>query len=118
MSMEKILERHKALTLGTPPAPKSLGLNTYAVSNLRGGIGKTSLAFNLAYELSRRRSLLVADLCSQCNLTELVFKSEAPDVRITGALVPKIMGPAFGDEAEDISYIMGDKVEHFKGAKK
>jgi chromosome partitioning protein len=115
--MEKILERHKALTVGIPPTPKSLGWNTYAVSNLRGGIGKTSLAFNLAYELSRRRSLMVADLCPQCNLTELIFRDSRPSVKITDALMPRIMGSAFGDEVEDISYIMSDKAEYFKGGK-
>lgn len=115
--MELILERHKALTVGTPPIPTSLGLKTYAVSNLRGGIGKTSLAFNLAYELSRRSSLLVGDVCPQCNLTELIFKSQRPQVKLTDALMPRVMGSAFGDELDDISYIMSDKAEHFKGGK-
>src|SRR5262249_4148593 len=94
-----------------------LGLDIYAVSNLRGGIGKTSLAFNLAYELSRKRSLLVADLCPQCNFTELIFRNHRPTVKITDALMPRIMGSAFGDEVDDISYMMSDKAEHFKGGK-
>ena len=115
--MDRILERHKALTTGTPPTPTSLGNKFYAISNLRGGIGKTSLAFNLSFELSRRESLLIADVCPQCNLTELFFKSQRPSVKITDALNAKIMGSAFGDEAEDISYITGDKAENFKGAK-
>ncbi len=115
--MLKILERHKALTTGQPPVPTSLGKKFYAVSNLRGGIGKTSLAFNLSYELSRRESLLIADLCPQCNLTELFFKSQRPAGTITDALNPRVMGSAFGDEAVDFSYIAGDKAENFKGAK-
>jgi len=116
--MDKILERHKLLTTGVPPVPAGLGYKIYAVSNLRGGIGKTSLAFNLAYELSRRTNLLVADLCPQCNLTELVFKTQRPAVKLTDALMPKIMGSAFGEEQEDISYIMSDRAETFKGGKR
>ncbi len=116
--MINILERHKALTVGTPPIPKSLGLKIYAVSNLRGGIGKTSLAFNVAYEFSRRTSLLVADVCPQCNLTELIFKTSRPGVKLTDALMPRIMGSAFGDESHDISYILSDKAEYFKGGKR
>ena len=115
--IQKILERHKALTTGFAPKPASLGKKFYAISNLRGGIGKTSLAFNLSYELSRRESLLIADICPQCNLTELFFRSQRPNVKITDALNPRIMGSAFGDEIEDISYIAGDKAENFKGAK-
>jgi chromosome partitioning protein len=115
--MKKILERHKALTVGIPPVPNSLGYKIYSVSNLRGGIGKTSLAFNIAHELSRRSSLLLADVCPQCNLTELIFRSQRPQVKLTDALMPRIMGSAFGDEVDDISYIMSDKVETFKGGK-
>lgn len=115
--MQNILERHKGLTVGECPTPRSLGFKIYAISNLRGGIGKTSLAFNLSYELSRRTSLLVADVCPQCNLTELIFRSARPTVKLTDALMPRIMGSAFGDELDDISYIMSDKAEHFKGGK-
>jgi cellulose biosynthesis protein BcsQ len=112
--MEEILARHKALTVGTPPVPKSLDYGIYAVSNLRGGIGKTSIAFNSAFELSKRHSLLVADMCPQCNLTELVFRKGFPKVNISSSLLPRIMGSSFGEEKDDISYIISDEIKEFK----
>jgi Flp pilus assembly CpaE family ATPase len=55
------------LQLGNRDAPEGLKLpvgqefNSYAISNLRGGVGKSSiafhLAFNLAYEMSRKDPL-------------------------------------------------------------
>jgi chromosome partitioning protein len=112
--LQEVLERHKGLTVGTPAVPQSLGFSIYAVSNLRGGIGKTSIAFNSAFELSKRHSLLVADVCPQCNLTELVFRKGFPKVNISASLLPRIMGPSFGEEKEDISYIISDEIREFK----
>lgn len=45
------------------PLPK---FDIYTICNLRGGIGKTSLAFNLTYLAD---SVLAVDTCPQCNLT-------------------------------------------------
>ncbi len=45
------------------PLPK---YNNYAICNLRGGIGKTSLAFNLSYLTD---NILMADTCPQGNLS-------------------------------------------------
>lgn len=117
-SVAEVLSRHKSLTVGTPSTPLSLGYDIYAVSNLRGGIGKTSLAFNAAFEISKRSSLLVADVCPQCNLTELIFRDEQPDLKLTDGLLPRIMGSSFGDEKDDISYYVGDEIRYFKKNKK
>ena len=43
---------------------------TYAVSNFRGGIGKSTLAFNLAWEISRTKKSLLIDGCPQGNFTQ------------------------------------------------
>ena len=46
---------------------------TYTITNFRGGIGKSTLAFNLAYELSRNYPTLLVDACSQRNFSQNIF---------------------------------------------
>lgn len=90
---------------------------SYAVSNLRGGIGKSTLSFNLAWLFTRSYSTLVADLCPQRNLTEAIMRGQSADVSIGAALRPKVLGPAFGDVPSDISYRISNLNDHFKGGK-
>lgn len=90
----------------------------YTVSNLRGGVGKSTLSFNLMFQLSRAHSVLAADLCPQGNLTETLMRGvEAPDVTVAKALLPRLLGPAFGSSLEDISYRVSSYCDHFKGGK-
>lgn len=46
--------------------------------NNKGGVGKTTLACNLAYDLSERKgkNVLVVDLDPQCNATQLLLEEE------------------------------------------
>lgn len=79
-SLKHILDRHEAILNSDEnsfPKPERR-YTRYAVSIFRGGIGKTTLAFNLAYELSRNASLLVADVCPQRNLSELLLGNNIP----------------------------------------
>lgn len=115
--LEKVLDIHSKVVLeGFKREAKPAG-RWYAVSNLRGGVGKTSITFNLAYELSRHRSVLLADVCPQANLTEVIMKSEKPKVTIYKALQPKVLGPAFGDEAKDIAFRVSQFAPSFAGGK-
>ncbi len=64
-------------------APLALpGFSKYTVCNLRGGIGKTSLSFNLSYETD---SCLAVDTCPQGNLSyfydELFFQNNTTTVK-------------------------------------
>lgn len=82
-----------------------------------GGVGKSSIAFNLAYELSRKHKTLVADVCPQCNMTEMVLGEFRPKVNIYHALQPIILGPAFGEVPEDMSYQVSKHCDEFKGGR-
>lgn len=114
--IDKIMENHLKVVEEAFVKKGSLKYNSYVVSNLRGGVGKSSLAFNLAYEISRANSLLIADLCPQGNLTDMLLKDiSAPSVTIFKALQPKLLGPAFGEELEDFSYRVSEFCSYFKG---
>lgn len=115
--LDKVLEVHRRVVLEgyrkeAEPKPRC-----YAVSNLRGGVGKTSITFNLAYEMSRRQAVLIADVCPQANLTEVIMKGEKPKVTIYSALQPRVLGPAFGEEARDIATRVSQYAPSFGGGK-
>ncbi|MDR1854320.1 MAG: ParA family protein [Azoarcus sp.] len=114
--VQKVLDTHQKVIRENYVAPQGQGFTYYAVSNLRGGVGKSSIAFNLAHEISRKKALLLADLCPQCNLTELLLGSEfKPKVNIYDALKPVILGSAFGKIPKDISYNVSQHCDNFKG---
>lgn len=115
--LDKVLEIHKRVVLEGFRKERTPTPRCYAVSNLRGGVGKTSIAFNLAFELSRQQSLLVADVCPQGNLTEVIMKDEPAKVSIYSALQPRVLGPAFGEQARDIAFRVSQFSPSFSGGK-
>ena len=115
--LEKVLETHQKVIKDGFVKEVGQGFKSYAVSNLRGGVGKSSIAFNLAYEVSRNSSLLLSDLCPQCNFTEMLIGEFRPKVNIYDALKPMILGSAFGDEPVDLSYRVSQYCDSFKGGK-
>src|SRR5258708_4732064 len=113
--LKAILDTHSKVIEEGYVKEAGQGFRSYAVSNLRGGVGKSSIAFNLVYEMSRQHSCLVTDVCPQCNFTELLLGDYRPKVNIYHALQPIILGPAFGDPPEDLSYRISHHCDEFKG---
>ena len=69
---------------------------TIAISNQKGGVGKTTLAFNLAQLISRKRQtrVLAVDNDPQGNLTgSFIEKPEEPDGEILAAYDDKPLKP-------------------------
>ncbi len=71
--LDKVLEIHAKVIEEGFTKPIGQEFDRYAVTNLRGGVGKSSLAFNLAFGISRKDSLLVADVCPQCSFPDFLF---------------------------------------------
>ncbi|MFM0192385.1 ParA family protein [Paraburkholderia strydomiana] len=116
--LEKIIFNHEnSLSEHQHPSAR-FSYKSYCVSNLRGGIGKSTLSFNLAYLMASSKSTLVADLCAQGNLTDSLNNSRDDlAVDIIDAIQPRLLGPAFGDIPDDISYLISGKNDEFKGIK-
>ena len=113
-SVEKVLLTHQQVVEDGYVRDGGLKYRRYAISTLRGGVGKSTLAFNLAFELTATRSLLIADLCAQCNMTETLMRGVEPEVTIIRALQPVLLGPAFGQPPEDVSYRVSATCDSFK----
>jgi cellulose biosynthesis protein BcsQ len=115
--LDKVLATHQKVIKENYVKEHGQGFKSYAVSNLRGGVGKSSIAFNLAYEVSRHFPVLLSDLCPQCNFTEMLLGEFRPKVNIYDALKPMILGSAFGDAPVDLSYRVSQYCNDFKGGK-
>ena len=116
--IDRIIQNHDRSLEDNWAPTISFSYKSYAISNLRGGIGKSTISFNLAYMFSRSASTLVLDLCPQRNLTESIMRGQKSAITIADALRPKVLGPAFGVVPEDISYQLSKLNDNFKGGKK
>lgn len=116
--LDQVLETHrKVVEEGFTRDTTELRYRSYAISTLRGGVGKSTLSFNLSYELARYHPILVADVCAQMNLTEALLDEFSPKVDIVKALEPVLLGPAFGTAPSDVTYRVSQYCEAFKAVK-
>jgi len=110
MCLDKIINRQYDIANGEAkniPLPK---YKKYSICNLRGGIGKTTLSFNLSY---LTENLLAVDTCPQGNLSYFYdnnyYSSGAVNVR--DMILPYLI-PGLGKASHTASFI-GATNEYF-----
>jgi len=93
-SLDVILSRFKSILESEVQPTRTERFTRYAITNFRGGIGKSTLAFNLAWEMSRSNRVLLLDLCSQRNFSQTLIGEALTDRKITiyDALLAEILG--------------------------
>src|SRR5262245_49629274 len=81
--IDVVIKRSEQVLRGESTPLPHKRYRTYAVTNFRGGIGKSTLSFNLAYELARKYPCLLADACSQRNFSQNTFGDDLLDFKKT-----------------------------------
>lgn len=98
--------------------PHTQKYRTYAVTNFRGGIGKTTLSFNLAYAMCKNYMTLFLDVCPQQNFTSLFSNNFLEnEVTVYDALMQKMMGSAWSVDLSKLSKRVQDTNAEFKDGK-
>jgi cellulose biosynthesis protein BcsQ len=92
--IDVVLERSERVLGGENLPDRSQKFECYAITNFRGGIGKSTLSFNLAYELSRTTPCLFLDTCSQRNFSQNIFGDNLQefDKTLYDALIVEVTG--------------------------
>ena len=115
--LETLLGRFKTVVSGgVVPRPEAR-FTSYAISNFRGGIGKSTISFNLAYEISRKNKSLFLDLCPQCNFSQSLLGDDAENDghSIYDALLPMVMAGTPNIEMDDLLVSVPPACVPFKG---
>lgn len=115
--LDELLDRFKSVAEGgAAPRPRGT-FTTYAISNFRGGIGKSTLAFNLAWEVSRKNKTLLMDTCPQCNFTQSLLGDDLANCEysIYDALLPKVMAGTPKIDIDDLIVSVPPSCVSFKG---
>ncbi len=101
--MDTILDRQYNIANNQAEQIELPKYHIYAMCNLRGGIGKTTLAFNLSY---LAENLLAVDTCPQGNLSYFYDKNYYADYQtnVKDMLLPYLV-PGLGRTTRVASYI-------------
>jgi chromosome partitioning protein len=104
-AIDIVLDRAEQVLTGVDLPPRTQRFSSYALTNFRGGIGKSTLSFNLAYELARKHPCLLLDTCSQKNLSQNLFGEDLADFETTlyQALIVELTGASKVDYNELVS---------------
>jgi len=102
-----IIQRNEQVLQGQNLPERSVRFKTYAITNFRGGIGKSTLAFNLAFELSRAFQCLLIDACPQRNFSQNIFGERLLDFdkTIYDALLSEITNTSPVEYAEIVANV-------------
>lgn len=115
--LDKLLDTFKKVADGKEVKRPEARFSTYAISNFRGGIGKSTLAFNLAWEVSRHQKTLLMDLCPQCNFTQSLLgaDAQAQEISVYDALLPYVMPGSRSIAPDDLVVSVPPSCLSFKG---
>lgn len=116
--VEEIMDRSQRVLNGGELYARSRTFNSYAVSNFRGGIGKTTLSFNLAYELAQHYRMLLLDTCSQRNFSQSLLGDNIYNTQhsIYDVLVRQITNTS-AIEADELLYAVRSSCNAFNSIK-
>lgn len=120
--MQELFDRYDKILSGELEKNEIAGnkeFKTYSVTNFRGGIGKTTLSFNLAYAMCQKYMTLFLDMCPQQNFTSLLLNSTIPfeGNTIYDALMEKMMGSAWEVKDKKLSLRVQDSNKEFRDGK-
>lgn len=105
--IDVIVQRNEQVLKGEHLPERTMKFKSYAVTCFRGGIGKTTLSFNLAYELSRKFQCLLIDACSQRSFSHNIFGDMLLELDKTlyDSLIGEITGISSFDFAELVANV-------------
>lgn len=107
-----IIDRQYEIVTGNPQPLQIPKFDRYTICNLRGGIGKTSLAFNLSYYTD---SCLIVDTCPQGNLSYFYDSSyfQNNTTTVKDLILPYLL-PGMG-KATRVAKLISASNANFKG---
>jgi len=117
--IDTVIGRSEQVLAGSNLPLRAQTFRTYAITNFRGGIGKSTLSFNLAYELTKQFRALFLDTCSQKNFSQNIFGEHLGTFTKTlyDALIVQ-MTNAGGLDINDVLFSVETYCSSFLGNKK